>query len=279
MSDAASDFADPSLARELIEVLPRWKRDALAYRESLGARAALDLPYGPRARQRVDIFPASDGSDGPVAMFLHGGYWQSMHRLSFSHLARGANAHGVTVAVGGYTLCPEASVEAIVREVREAVSFVARRFKRPVTVYGHSAGGHLAACLVATDWRTVATDLDAVTVPAALCVSGIYDLDALVRTPLNEKLRLDADSAAGVSPLRWPLPSGRRVVAWVGEREPQEFHWQAERMVARFTAAGTDARQVVGVGCSHFTVLAPLADPASAITHDLVALARGAGVP
>src|SRR5262245_4004642 len=106
--DVEREYADPAMMRELFEVMPIWERDAMAYREAAGARAQLDLSYGDKERERIDIFSPAGGSDGPIALFVHGGYWQAMDKSSFSHLARGANERGLTVAIPEYTLCPEA---------------------------------------------------------------------------------------------------------------------------------------------------------------------------
>ncbi len=272
--DPADDFVHPDFAREHVNVLPGWKRDALAFRTSVGTRAEIDVAYGPRQRQRLDLFVPARGTDGPVAMFIHGGYWQSMHRLSFSHMARGPLAHGVTVAVVGYTLCPEVSLDALLTELRDAVAWLSRRTHRPVTVYGHSAGGHLAACLFATDWRAVHPDLAPDVVPAALCVSGIYSLDGLLRTPLNQRLGLDQDSARRLSPLSVSAPAGSSASVWVGEREPPEFHRQADAYATHLASHGVRTARVTAPGDTHFSVIAPLAEPGSVITQALVALAR-----
>ncbi|HSO00539.1 MAG TPA: alpha/beta hydrolase, partial [Candidatus Nanopelagicales bacterium] len=202
-TDLETEYLTPAMMRDFRPSVEAWARDARAYRDAVGARAELDVAYGDGARRRLDIFPP-DGSPSrpgpPIALFIHGGYWQYMDRSSFSHMARGLNAHGVTTIIAGYTLCPETTLAGIVDDLRRAVAFVAKRFGAPVTVFGHSAGGHLTACLLATDWASIDAALGPHTVPAGMPISGLFDLEPLLATSLNKNLRLDPAEARRLSP-------------------------------------------------------------------------------
>ena len=239
-----------------------WRQSAEAYRAR--ADGALGLRYGDGPRQLMDIFGPGDG---PVAMFLHGGYWQAMDRAFFSHLAAGLTAHGVTVAVPSYDLCPDVTLARIVEEAREATNFLHRRFHRPVLAMGHSAGGHLAACLLATDWP--ALDLPENLIPAAMSFSGLFDLMPLLRVKEGAALRLDAAEAARLSPMLWPRPAGR-IHAVVGADEGTEYLRQSREIA---TAWGGSWEALAGV--NHFSVLAPLADPDSALVSTALGLLGG----
>lgn len=254
--------------------LAAWARDAAAYRIACGDRAILDIAYGEHPRQRLDLFLPEGGVGGAVVLFLHGGYWQALGKSSFSHMAAGANAHGITVAVAGYTLCPDISIAGIVDEVRAAVVAVAQRFGKPLTVYGHSAGGHLAAAMAATDWGKEAPGLGFDPVPAALPISGLFELEPLVPTSINEKLGLDLAEARRLSPIYWPPPKGKRIVAVAGGDESNEFLRQTRDLAERWSAAGVIARAVTVAGTNHFTVIGPLADPNADLTRGLAALAK-----
>ena len=153
---------------------------------------------------------------------MHGGYWQSLDRTPFSHLAAGLNAHGVAVAVPSYDLCPQVRLAAIVAEIEQAAAFLHRRHGRPMLAIGHSAGGHLAAMLLAWDARVV---------PAALPISGLFDLAPLIETSINAALGLDRAEARRLSPLCRPPPGGR-LHAVVGGEEGAEYARQS-REIAR----------------------------------------------
>lgn len=271
--DMELEYANPAMLQEFRQHLDSWTQDAAAYREAAGARAQLEVAYGERPRQRLDLFAPADGARGPVVLFIHGGYWQAMDKSFFSHLAAGPNGHGITVAVAGYTLCPQVTLAQLIDELRQAVVFLARRFGRRITVCGHSAGGHLTACMLATDWQAVDPALAAGTVAAGLPISGLFELEPLLKTSLNERLGLDAAEARRLSPLFWPVRPGTSVTAWVGGNESAEYHRQTRTLVARWRQAGVTASAVEAAGQSHFTVIAPLAKPQSQLTQQLVALA------
>ncbi|MCS6890834.1 MAG: alpha/beta hydrolase, partial [Rhodovarius sp.] len=166
---------------EAAEIIAGWARDAAAFRAAHPPRR---IAYGPGAREGIDLFgPAT----GPVALFLHGGYWQRLDPSFFSHLAAGLVAHGVAVAVAGYDLCPHVTLRHIVAQAEAACRALPRP---PVLAIGHSAGGHLAAMLLARGL-----------VPAALPISGLFDLSPLRRTSIGDALRLSEEEARALSPL------------------------------------------------------------------------------
>lgn len=257
------------------EIFARWTREAEEYRlEALEQkRADLGLLYGTTPRQFIDLFRPAKG-DGGLAVFVHGGYWRSLDPSLFSHMARGLNAHGVTVAVAGYDLCPTVTIARIIEEIRHACLFLWLRLNRRMLVFGHSAGGHLAAAMVATDWNALYPKTPGDLVPAACSVSGVFDLTPLVSVTMNEDLRLDEEEARRVSPLFWPAPKGRTFDAVAGGLESSEFLRQSRVIAETWGKAGVATRYEKIAGANHFTVADPLADPHSAMVGRLVELAR-----
>ena len=254
-------------------VIAGWARDAAAFREAAGAAGRHERTvYGAGGRCTLDLFaPAEDRTPGAALLFVHGGYWQGLDPSFFSHLARGLTLRGHLVAVAGYDLCPAVRLSAIVDEVRTACAALAGRGRRPV-VAGHSAGGHLAACMLATDWPAFA-GLPPGFVPAASAISGLFDLVPLLSTSVNDALGLDPEEAWRLSPLGWSAPPGLVLDATVGEAEGEEYHLQG-RAIAQAWGAGGTATRYAAVPGDHFTVVAPLADPASAMTGRLAEMMR-----
>jgi arylformamidase len=250
-------------------IIAGWASDAAAYRNI--ASAELGVSYGPSHRQRYDLFRPQQMSANALAVFLHGGYWQALDISFFSHLARGLNAHGVAVAVIGYDLCPDVSLAGIIGQTRFACAALHRRFGLPLVAYGHSAGGHLAACLLATDWLAVAQDLPPRLLRAGYGISGLYNLKPLTETSVNRALGLDMDEAERQSPLFWPAPSGLVFDAVVGADESAEYLKQSRRITDVWGLEGVITRYEELPG-NHFTVIAPLAEPGSAMTARLASL-------
>ncbi len=227
-------------------------RDAAAFRGS-HPDSELNLPYGPSERQALDIFWPAAGREAPLAIFLHGGYWQALDRSWFSHFSAGLVARGVAVAMPSYDLCPNVTLAELVEQVRTAAAFLYRRHGRPMTAFGHSA------MLMATAWT--ARGLPAGMIKAGLGISGLYDLVPLTATTVNNALRLDADEARRLSPLLTPSP-GWPFHAVVGGAEGPEYERQSREIAE---AWGGTWKSVPGA--NHFVVTDQLVDPDSAIVE------------
>jgi arylformamidase len=252
-------------------VMQRWRETAEAAR---AARPPLEIAYGPGPREVMDLFEAGpkDGTVAPIAVFLHGGYWQALDRSWFSGLAPALASHGVSLAVPSYDLAPAVRLGTILRQVRAAVDTIrARTGARPV-VFGHSAGGHMAACLLSEGRAS-----------AAVAISGVFDLAPLIQTSLNNALDLDDREAAALSPVFWPVPDGSTpggtvLDCIVGADESPEFIRQSRMMAHHWGARGVETRFEALAGLNHFTVLDPLFDPDSAVVRRIAALAARSGV-
>jgi arylformamidase len=277
MIDFEAEYNNRARVPEHPAIFARWARDAGNFRAS-HANAELRLPYGESAREHIDLFWPSAKRDAPIVLFIHGGYWRSLEPAMFSHVAAGANARGLAFALAGYDLCPDVTIERIIEEVRDAAIFLGRRHGRKLVACGHSAGGHLAAALLATDWKRHAPDLPADLVPAAFSISGLFDLTPLLGVSMNADLRLDEAAARRASPFFWGMPAGARAFdAWVGGKESGEFLRQSRAIAEAWGQKGVAARYVEVAGADHFTIVDPLGDPQSAMTERLVELARSIG--
>jgi arylformamidase len=189
-------------------------------------------------------------------------------------MAAGPNARGVSVAVVGYDLCPLVSIADIIDQMRVACLTLWRRRRQRILVYGHSAGGHLAACMTATDWKTLAPDAPADLVPAAYAISGVFDLTPLTQISINEDLRLSESEARRVSPLFWHVPPGRSLDAIVGALESSEFLRQSKTVAEAWQQGMAHTRYEEIAGTNHFTVIDPLNQPDSGMTARVAALAN-----
>ena len=265
--DYEAEYNNRARVPEHPQLMAGWVRDAAAYREQKAPRR---LAYGAGPRNIVDVFEA-DGN-GAIVVFIHGGYWQALDGASFSHCARGLNVHGVTVAVPTYDLCPQVTIDTIIQQMRKAVRELAT-FGRPLVISGHSAGGHLAACLLATDWPALDPALPKDLVRAAYSISGLFELEPLVGTFVNKALGMDAASARAASPLFWTQPAGKSLDAVVGSNESAEYRRQSRAITERWGAVGVTTRYGEVADANHFTAIAPLADPDSSMVLRLKELA------
>ena len=274
--DYEAEYNNRARVPEHAAIFARWAREAEDFRlERLETNCAeLGLAYGDTPRQFIDLFMPAPDDVGRLVVFVHGGYWRSLDPSQFSQIARGLNARGLAVAVVGYELCPLVSIADIIEQIRHACLFLWQRYGRKMLLCGHSAGGHLAAAMVATDWPALYPKAPADLTPAGYSVSGLFDLAPLVGISMNQDLQLDPDEARRVSPLFWPVPAGRTFDAVAGGLESGEFKRQSEALAKTWRERGAQTRYEELAGANHFTALDPLADPQSAMTARVVELAK-----
>jgi arylformamidase len=231
-----------------------------------------DLAYGPTLAERLDIYPADTGP-APTAIFFHGGYWSTPHLVKglYGWVARGMRARGIATVVVDYAPCPTVTIDEIVRQARAAVvwihQFGAAHGCDPQRLYGygHSAGGHLAAMLVSTDWQG-AYGLPHNLIRGGAAISGLFDLAPFPFTWLQPKLQLTGAEIDRNSPIRHTPPPGTKLLLTLGGLETPEFHRQARTYQEFLTLNGSTAELMPIPACTHNTVIDGLVDPASPIS-------------
>lgn len=247
-----------------------WVEPAAAWRAALesAGRARLDVAYGARPRNRLDLFlPA--GPPRGLVVFVHGGFWLRLDKSYWSHLAGGAVAGGHAVAIPSYTLCPELDIAGIVAEIAAAITHAAGLVDGPLRLAGHSAGGQLVTRMVATPSPLPPAVRARLT--GILSISGLHDLRPLLQTAMNAELRLDAATAAADSPaLLAPLP-GTRLTCWVGGAERAEFRRQNALLANIWRGLGAMTAVIEAPDRHHFDVIDGLAEPAHPLTRTLLA--------
>jgi arylformamidase len=260
-----SDYVFSDRYPERNEVYRVFDERSAEARRTLQCR--LDLPYGLHPRERFDLFSRSGG---PLVIFIHGGYWRSLSKERFSFVAAPLVRMGFTVALPGYPLAPDVTLQSVFDSVKRSVPAIfAATGKRPWIVAGHSAGGHLAAMLAAMDWGA-----EGIEQPACLPISGIFALKPLIDTSLNRDLGIDETLAAEMSPLRTPPPHGQvRLV--VGADETPGFLKQSADYLTHCRGAGCDAELVQLSGRNHYTIVGELLEESSAVAQQFALLARG----
>ena len=245
----------------------RWSESSI--RSRLRNDCYLDVPYGHGASEKMDIFLAKGPSKG-LLVFIHGGYWRAQDKSGYSFLADAITAAGITLAIPNYALCPTVEVRNIVMQMVQCLAWLYRNggnFGAPADklfACGHSAGGHLAAMMLACLWPDFAPDLPDDLVKSGFAISGLYDLREIVKVPsINADVGLTRSSAATVSPALLRPPGIARLYMAVGEKETGGFHEQQRIMARRWEAA--IASNLYCPDDNHFTVLDNLQCPQSTL--------------
>jgi arylformamidase len=239
------------------DIVAGWTERSEALRARHGAH--LDLRYGPRQRNRIDFLRIADRA--PTLVFIHGGYWQMRAKENFTWFAEGPMAHGINVALIGYTLAPEATLDEIVAEMHAGIDFLAEHLPTlggdadRIVVSGWSAGGHLAAMALAHP-----------RVKAAMAISGIYDLEPIRHSYLNAKLGLDEAMSRRNSPLLQAGGAAAPLSLAVGGAELPLLRQQTADFAAHRASHGLPVTYEEIPGADHFSIMNQLASPTGRIT-------------
>ncbi len=247
-----------------------WMHSAQGYRDTMLAagQAQLDLPYGPHPRNRMDMF-LPKGTPHGLMVLVHGGYWMELDQRWLSHLAHGAVQRGFAVAMPTYALCPEVRITAIGQQIGAAITAAAGMIGGPVCLTGHSAGGHLVTRMIAAGSPLPPEVL--ARIRTTLSLSGLHDLRPLMRTAMNETLRIDEAEALRESPaLLRPVAGAGRLCAWVGGNERSEFIRQSALLANIWAGLGAETGFHAAPDRHHFNVMDGLADPDHPLTTTLL---------
>ena len=276
-------YNNRALVPDFADHFARWREGSAQARRQ--HRCMLDIPYGEGPLETLDIFPARR-PDAPVVVFIHGGYWRSLDKADHAFVAPPLLDMGACVVVVNYALCPgtpeaPVTIPDIALQCARSLAWVWRHIgpyggnRNDISVIGHSAGGHLAAMMLACDWQKLGADLPADLVRKALSISGLFDLEPVRQTPFVQvDLRLTPAQVRQASPAWWPAPQGRTFYTVVGGDESPEF--LRHNALIR-TAWGERVVPVCEAlpGLHHFSVVSALTEPGHrlhALTQPLMAL-------
>lgn len=255
------------VADDAFETFDRWR----ARSDETAARrpARLDIAYGPSGTEKLDIFPAADPA-APILVYIHGGYWIWKDKADFRFVAEGVVDAGVTLVVINYALTPDHTMDEITRQVRAALAFTWKNAgglvpgdRNRIFAAGHSAGGHLTAVVATTDWSAFDPELPPAILAGGVAVSGIYDLEPIRLSYLNETVGLDAAMAGRNSPLHAVHAGMPPLTLVVGGDESDEFKRQQASFAAAATALGNTVETLEVPAHHHFAVIETIADRGS----------------
>jgi arylformamidase len=253
------EYNNRALVPDHAEYFSRWERDSAFVRETLSP--ALDLPYGPDARHRIDLFPAGPRARGTL-VFIHGGYWRTLDKSMFSWLAASWNAAGIHVAMPNYRLVPGVRIDDIVDDVIAATNWLFAHGARHgvatdrVVLSGHSAGGHLTGAIFAAAPGRL--QFETSRIAGGVPISGVFDFAPLRQFSFNADFRLDEAAVARLNLFdKRPTLAAPLVIA-AGAAESSEFQRQS-RLLAN--AWAPQARSLLLLpGLHHFSVVDAFAE-------------------
>ncbi|XP_049575850.1 kynurenine formamidase [Syngnathus scovelli] len=229
------------------------------------AQTLLNVPYGEGEGEKLDAYiPTTKSLDLPLVIYLHGGYWQFLSKEESGFMAVPLIDKGVVVVAVGYDTAPRGNMDLMVSQVRRSVVSVVQQYSHISGLYlcGHSAGAHLAAMVLSTDWSQYSVKPQ---IKGAFLVSGIYDLLPILSTYVNEPLKMTEEVAIRNSPSKL-IPqvklssSSCQFVVAVAEYDSPEFRKQSEDYYNTLKANGLNVTLEDVSNTDHFNIIEQLVD-------------------
>ncbi|XP_060108862.1 kynurenine formamidase [Heteronotia binoei] len=251
----------PRLLKDVIEAHIQATSDATRHVQA-ATQTLMNVPYGLGEGEKLDVYlPKEPSQTSPLVLYIHGGYWQSLSKEVSGFAAGPLVTCGIALAAVDYDVAPNGQLEEMVRQVRRSVAFAAQQYAGSSGLYllGHSAGAHLAAMVLSTNWTEFGVEPN---IKGAFLVSGVYDLEPIMHTYVNDVLHINGEIAQSNSPLRCaPKLEGRQgcpVLIVVAQHDSPEFRRQSWEYFEVLRIAGWSASLVDIADTDHFDVVEKL---------------------
>ncbi len=236
-----------------------------------------DLKFGPSDTETLDLFPVPDAKNVPLFIFIHGGYWRMLSKNESSFMAPNLVKNGIAVASINYTLVPPANIDQIVAECRRAIKWLYDNSvnynidRDRIFVGGSSAGGHLTGMMVAGGWQEE-HDLPIDVVKGGLPISGLFDLEPIVKCFVNEWMQMSIEDGQRNSPVENLPEIGCPLIVAVGGDETNEFRRQSKDFSNLWQSRGWKANYLECRDLNHFNAPLELCKSNSQMTEELLAM-------
>jgi arylformamidase len=238
-----------------------------------------DIRYGSLDREKLDLFP-SPIPQSKTLVFIHGGYWHMLDKDLFHFIANGFHAFGVTIVLLAYPLAPEYSIDQMLLSCRNALYWlynnVAAYNGNPdeLFVAGHSAGGHLAAMLMATDWKRTGLTIPADMIKGTCVMSGLFNLIPIFHSYLNTKIKMDLETAHRNSPVTLVPSNSCPLIIAVGAAETDEFQNQSIEFSEAWKDKGFPVHLLQLPAENHFSIVDAMVEKGSGL-HSAISQMMG----
>lgn len=252
------EYSPSSCIDDIMVFIKMYIDESRAAHRSLKDIMKADIKYGPEKRSNMDMFIPESDEALPIHVFIHGGYWQELSKNESAFAAPNFVDHNIIFIAFDYTLAPEANLFEIVDQTRRGIISIIKKAAsfggdpNNITISGSSAGGHLVAEILSTNWKEY--DFDECPVKGALCLSGVFDLEPIVDTYVNDPLKMTKEDAHNLSPLYHVPDHSCPIIFTVGENETSEFHRQTQEYMEACNEKGIETSYIEMIRINHFDI-------------------------
>ena len=250
--------------------LQRW--ESLSKQTEKKYTVIKDIFYGELPREQLDIYPSSL-PQSKTLIYIHGGYWQRLDKSDFQFIAEAFQPYNFTTVILTYPLAPAASIDQIVLSCRKAIQWLYHNLSQynadsnQIYVAGHSAGGHLAAMLMTTDWSHF--NLPDEIIKGYCAISGLFNLTPIRLSDINEVLKMDKEMALRNSPVQLKLLSQSPLLLAIGADESDEFKDQSRELYAGWKEKGISLQLLEIPGLNHYSILETIIEPNTSLYQSM----------
>ncbi|KAF2884180.1 hypothetical protein ILUMI_22007 [Ignelater luminosus] len=252
-------FPAEEVIQKHVEFITKASDDARKY-----IPCQLNIPYGSEDREKIDIFGTDLPKDSPIFIYIHGGYWQELSRELSSYVVKPLYKNKFKVIVVGYTLCPQVTLNQITEQIKRAflkcIEYAKENNSRSLSVGGHSAGAHLTISLFHSLFDSLSLSEQQL-LRGLYLISGVYDLTPLVRTYVNDALKLDDVMAKKLSPLHQTFRSNDGKLCKVsfyiivGENDSPKFQEQSRLFYEKLKNLDYTSKLIIIKSADHFNIV------------------------
>jgi acetyl esterase/lipase len=255
------------------------KKDAPKQKLPDGVKVERDLEYGPRERNKLDVYVPKGDGPFPLVIWVHGGGWANGSKAGGGP-AIGLLDQGFAVAAINYRLTGQAIFPAQIEDCKAAVRYLRANAKKfnlnpdRFGAWGSSAGGHLVA-LMGTSGDVKDLEGDGLNKEASSRVQAVCDFfgptdltkmaeQTTVKGPIDHDspnspeskliggaIQMNKDKAKRANPIEYATKDDPPFLILHGDQDPLVPHKQSEILHEALKKVGVDSTLMVIPGAAH----------------------------
>ena len=234
----------------------------------------IDVPYGNRKKQKLDIFLPKNIDNNPVQLYFHGGYWIARDKFDHSHIAEPAILNNLIHVSVNYDLSPEVTLDTIVQESYECLEWIIKNISKyggnpyNINLVGHSAGAHLVAMVLTKNYSLNSF------IKSAVLISGVYQPQITKYLSIKEKIYIDDKIIKLTDVYKTTIVQKTNILIVVGEDEPAEWKRLSIDFSEWLKKYKIPYKFYNAIHLNHFTLVKALSNNKSLLSNKVINMAE-----